>query len=192
MLLSLIAYVGFLNFAHANQSFSDEVLIHGNHAQHREYTEEDAELVPVAPSLQGQRVVTPKMNSSLVAAGKEVARIATAQAYQKLKNELVLKVFAAIPGTPVVWPQAGYDYKACGSNTLAFVIRGLKKIHICRGVMDLGVSSAWMGQLIIHEMAHIIGLFDECNATVIEVVSMMYSSYGLQFKNGYYSRCIGN
>ena len=92
-------------------------------------------------------------------------------------------------GTTVTWPNSGQDFRACSANTLAFVIRGINKIHLCARVARGSVSENYMAQVLIHESAHLAQYLNECDATRVEVNAMRTSGAGLAFRNGYMTQC---
>ena len=102
-------------------------------------------------------------------------------------------IFSNVQGklgrTTVTWPSRGQNFKACGANVLAFVIRGVNKIHLCAQVAHGNPSVNYMAQILIHESAHLALYWDECDATRVEVNAMRSSGAGLAFRNGYMTRC---
>lgn len=87
-------------------------------------------------------------------------------------------------------PPPGRDLKACVEDprTLAYVntlTPGV--IHICARASR--ASAKRLGQVLIHETAHVVGVHDECAATRIEVAVQRAAGGRLSFKNGYMKGC---
>jgi hypothetical protein len=92
----------------------------------------------------------------------------------------------------VKWPAAGSNFSYCAKKptTLAFVILGGSYVFLCRRVF----RESWfeleeLGQVLIHEAAHVKGYGDECIATRIEIAAMRYSGEGVAFENSYWGPC---
>jgi|CXWL01.1.fsa_nt_gi hypothetical protein len=104
-------------------------------------------------------------------------------------RSIFTNVQGRLNGTTVTWPNRGQDFKACRANTLAFVIRGINKIHLCAGLAHGGQSANYLAQTLIHEGAHLAQFWNECEATKVEVNAMRVSGVGLAFRNGYMAKC---
>lgn len=96
-------------------------------------------------------------------------------------------------GSTIHWTEPGYDFKACTGNMLAFLIRGRADIYVCAGVLygDLhryGEPKP-LGQIFIHQAAHLEGYWDECETSQVEIGAMRASGEGIAYRNGYLDRC---
>lgn len=108
-------------------------------------------------------------------------------------NSIFSNVQSEFSGSTIRWTEPGYDFKACSGNTLAFVIRGRDDIHVCSAVLYGNLRQFSepkpLGQIFIHEAAHLEGYWDECEASRVEVNGMKASGEGIAFRNGYLDRC---
>ena len=104
-------------------------------------------------------------------------------------RSIFTNVQGRLNGTKVTWPNRGQDFKVCGANTLAFVIRGVNKVHLCARLAYGGQSINYLAQTLIHEGAHLAQYWNECEATRVEVNAMRVSGVGLVFRNGYMANC---
>jgi hypothetical protein len=105
-------------------------------------------------------------------------------------RELFSAMETALGRAKIDVPPPGRDLRACTQDpaTLAFVNsldRGI--IHVCARAAS--ASESRLGQVLIHETAHVVGINDECDATRVEVAVQRSSSGRLPFRNGYMERC---
>ncbi len=87
-------------------------------------------------------------------------------------------------------PPHGRELKACVQDprTLAFVnMLDPGVIHVCGRAS--GADEKRLGQVLIHETAHVVGIEDECNATRVEVAVERGTGHRLPFRNGYMEKC---
>lgn len=76
-------------------------------------------------------------------------------------------------GVTVTVPTQGNDFNYCLEHpgTLAFTPIGQSHIYMCaRSLTDLDDGQA--AQAVVHEMAHVLGYADECEATKFEITAM--------------------
>jgi len=80
----------------------------------------------------------------------------------------------------------GEEFKGCSSRVLAFAIVGKPDIYLCK--LAFSYEKVYVGQIVIHETAHTMGIRDECVATQVERLVM--NAAGVPpFDNGYVSEC---
>lgn len=120
---------------------------------------------------------------------RDNAKLALEMAYANSKRSIYLNVIDKLNHVTLSYPKSGYDFKGCTDRVLAFVrTNNLKEIFICDlGMKDL--TPAQMTQNLIHEAAHTAGVFNECNATLVEVGALIDAELPIQFLNGYMKEC---
>jgi len=130
-----------------------------------------------------------------IRAGRAHAFRILSKAYYKTtssKNRRIFKsVHTGLGRATIKFPRSGYDFKHCISNprVLAFVMMNKRQnIHLCANTTN-NTWSKFVGQVLIHETAHTMGISNECTATKIEVAAMRTSGEGIAFKNGYWAKC---
>ena len=85
----------------------------------------------------------------------------------------------------IMWPAAGMTWKDCGSNKLAFVYKENpdNTIWVCARGMK---GNVWgRAQLLIHESAHLIGIWDECYADLWAISALGLYGIKNQIHTGY-------
>lgn len=141
----------------------------------------DVQAVP-APYLQ-----QPKFN---VKSGRylEVAREilelnAKAEPYASVYQAMLDK----LPNVKIITPERGANFPACVKrpDTLAFAFGSF--IYICGGAVSR-LTSDEAAQVVIHEMSHVLGYMNECDATKFEITAMRKAKREF-FKNCYAERC---
>lgn len=135
-----------------------------------------------------------------IQAGKERALLILSKAQKDEKTDqkfkkIFPKVENKLKETKILYPEQGYDYKACKEEVLAFVVPlrtwlPIKNvIHLCNRVAYGNHDAKYLAQILIHESAHLARYLNECSATRIEVAAMRGSGEGLAFSNGYMEEC---
>ena len=119
-----------------------------------------------------------------------ILRSAAERAGDTQTREIFRTMETALGRAKIDMPPAGHELKACARDrrTLAFVNmleRGV--IHVCGRAA--GASENRLGQILIHETAHLVGIEDECSATRIEVAAQRGTGHRLSFRNGYMKGC---
>jgi hypothetical protein len=101
------------------------------------------------------------------------------------------EVARSLSSATIAMPEPGKTFQACKDipGRLAYVMTGGSTIYLCPRALDGTYSDKGLGQILVHESAHVSGIYDECGATQIEVQTMYRTQAGLQFKNGYWDRC---
>lgn len=89
----------------------------------------------------------------------------------------------------IQFPKEGYDFAACTEKTLGFVyLYDKSRIYLCGYALD-NLRSQGLAQVLVHESAHLAGLRNECDATLIEITAMLFGRGSLVFRNGYVEKC---
>lgn len=98
------------------------------------------------------------------------------------------KMATLLDKTAILVAPEGTEFTRCTENTLAYVMPAISRsIHLCR--LALAQSEKAIAQTLIHEVAHLIGYMNECDATILEVTAMRTSGRGLAYENGYMAQC---
>lgn len=124
---------------------------------------------------------------TLVQQNREASRLILSQASQI--DYFYSRILNALNHSQILYPQPGYDFQGCKNDILAFVLTHQRyRIYVCAASF-VRFPTYWMGQVFIHESAHVAGYGDECDATRIEVGAMRASGRDIFFRNGYMDRC---
>jgi len=77
----------------------------------------------------------------------------------------------------------------CRDNVIAYVVPllSLQTVFLCDLYFEL--TALERAETLIHEAAHMIGIFDECRATWFEFMVMYMAKEKSRFKNGYANAC---
>ena len=114
-----------------------------------------------------------------------------AAATEPAQRTIFKTLMVALESAKLDVPEPGKDLKQCQreQNVLAFVMTSEPHtIHLCQRALAKGQKKS-LAQILIHETSHVAGVYDECQATRIEVAAMRDSRVGLAFHNGYMGRC---
>ena len=129
-----------------------------------------------------------------VSEGLDQAKHFFEKAYQQTELDILLKAQKYLNNADLNLPPRGRTYRPCRQGALAFVIfsYGFKKypkqnIFICSRVRTYNPKK--IAQIIVHETGHLIGLSNECSATLVEIGGMNLAGESLTFHNGYFNRC---
>ncbi|MFA5162695.1 MAG: hypothetical protein WC421_10665 [Elusimicrobiales bacterium] len=86
-------------------------------------------------------------------------------------------------GVTVLAPLSDRDFSQCaGGAALAYTYPGEPYIYMCR--QELGFSEEHTVEMLMHEMAHVIGYWDECVATKLQVAAVRKLGK-IPYGNGY-------
>lgn len=104
-------------------------------------------------------------------------------------KEHYFKMYTANPG--VVWPSPGMNFKSCTPDTAAFVLASDRRtINLCwKAIYSGEFTQQGLVQVLVHELAHIVGIDDECIATALEIEAMWHSYRDAAFFNLYIPKC---
>lgn len=111
------------------------------------------------------------------------------KAYKKSSYQIYRILLEKLINTNFYFPKKNHDFKACSKNAIAFALIGdSENIYFCQyGIKQL--QAIEVVQTIIHELAHLVGIKDECEASNIEIGAMMDSGVGVQYYNDYLIPC---
>lgn len=141
----------------------------------------DVQAVP-APYLQ-----QPKFN---VQSGKymDVAReILELNAKSEPHASVYQAMLDKLPGVKIVTPERGTNFPVCVKRPDMLAVTLGTYIYICRGAVSR-LTSQEAAQVVIHEMAHVLGYFNECDATRFEITAMRKAKREF-FVNCYAEQC---
>jgi flagellar biosynthesis/type III secretory pathway protein FliH len=134
------------------------------------------------------------IKSSSMSSAKKKTVVLLKKAVERTSSEsdraLLEKMRQVLENSNIAIPKEGHDHKAClgDSAVLAFVNQLIpNKIFVCKRAA--AASENRLTQVLIHEAAHLAGVFDECDATKVEVAVVRSMQKRLSFKNGYMERC---
>lgn len=150
----------------------------------------------------GEDIFYKNNTTHIVFMGKNLADNILKKAIINIKNtkrfivyeKKLSKIRNALQSAELKIARSNKTYSACqSSNVLAFVkaneIAIRKRIYICKRTLKHYARPQEMAQILIHEGAHLVKIFNECLATHNEYVAMVMGAKKLAFHNNYMEPC---
>lgn len=102
-------------------------------------------------------------------------------------KENYINMRKALSEATLRYPDEYSDFEKCTFGAQAFTPRNTKSIGICQLLLASEVQL--IAQTLIHESAHLVGHFDECEATELELAAIKESSFKVPYDNDYVEPC---